>query len=865
MLDHQTFATLDPLVDQVLDLPVAEREQFLERLKSDRPRLAVELIRLLDRLEVAEDFLGGDAERARDEILLQSLDSLRASGDGSDMQAGDKLGPYRIERVIGRGLRATVYLATREEEGWRQQVAIKLMARGVDTDDVLRRFFAERQILTELRYPGICTLLDGGLSSDGLPYFVMEHIDGVSITDYCRNHALGLRERVRLFGEVCEAVSQAHRHLVVHRDIKPGNIMVTRLGQVKLLDFGIAKLLEPDQVGTAAVTQVDARPMTPAYASPEQQAGEPITTATDVYQLGLLLAEMLSGLGSPLELLGIEPGSPPARELGRVAGMDGAGLPYAKTALRGDLEWIVLKCLEPDPSSRYGSAEELRTDIVRYLENQPVLARRATFPYLAHKFIRRRPGLALSGAVALIATVVIVALLGYFNINLGRERAAAEEAAMRAEEVKDLLVRILSSADPYHGSGADTRVSELLAGSEQMVDEELGRRPELQAELFGTLADVYHGLSMPEQSARLRERQLALLVQRSGPGTFEALQARRKLALSQRATKGAEATQNSLESLLATLIEQYPGQWLERAKINLDLGNLLHVYGRDEDAVQYANRAVTILRQSADSPADLADSLALLGSVSRDKEEALSYYREADELLSGYRGSEHPSTLSAQVSVASTLSDLARYEESLAIFDRVIPIMERELGPLHDQTLVAMNNRAVCNSRMGKPEAAIAEFREVLARDRQKRGSEHREIGDRLQNLGAMLNRTGHYQEAIEALTEAARIYASVNLPGNPATAFPHITLADTYAKLGEVDLLEFHARKALELLQGNLPDDHPAALKSRCLLGDALIRQGLRSEGTATVQAVLENLNAKRQVNSPLFEQCSALLAVAQ
>jgi serine/threonine protein kinase len=302
--------------------------------------------------------------------------------------------PYRVEGVLGRGLRATVYLATREEESWTQQVAIKLMARGVNTDDVLRRFFSERQILTELRYPGICTLLDGGLTDDGLPYFVMEYIEGESIIEFCRNRKLGLADRIRLFNDVCVAVGQAHRHLIVHRDIKPANILVMGEGQVKLLDFGIAKMLEPEIAGSAAVTHMEARPMTPAYASPEQLIGEAITTATDIYQLGLLLAEMLTGVESPLKALEIEGGSRPARELSRAVGIEGAELPYPKKALRGDLEWIVLRCLEPDPNGRYQSVEELRADISHYLEDRPVLARRATFPYLVGKFARRRPGLA---------------------------------------------------------------------------------------------------------------------------------------------------------------------------------------------------------------------------------------------------------------------------------------------------------------------------------------------------------------------------------------------------------------------------------------------------------------------------------------
>jgi len=865
VLDDKTFPTLDPLIDKALDMPADQRAQFLEKLAVEHPEIASHISRLLGRMDSAEGFLDCDAAIVRDEFLIRSLEQLKRMGTQDTLQPGDELGPYRIDDMLGRGLYATVYLATRQEEGWTQQVALKLMVRGVNTDDVLRRFFSERQILSKLRYPGICTLLDGGLTEDGLPYFVMEYIDGDSITEFCFRRSLDLTARIRLFQEACEAVGKVHRHLVVHRDIKPSNILVTREGQVKLLDFGIAKLLEPEIAGSAAVTQMESRPMTPAYASPEQLKGEAVTTATDVYQLGLLLTEMLSGVDSPLNSLGIKDGSHPSREPSRVVDTDGPGLPYPIAALKGDLDWIVLKCLEPDPADRYGSAEELGAEIQRYLKQRPVLARRATFPYLVRKFISRRPGLALSGAVALIAVLVFVAMLSQFNINLALERTAAIDAANRAEQVKGLLVRFLTSADPYRGSGADTKVSELLADSEQGLFEELSNQPELQAELFGTLADVYSSLSLPEESARLRQHQMDLLFETNGPASFEVIQARRKLVLARSRDEGTQATLQSLESVLSELVAKHPDQWLERARVNYDLGSLLHTYGRDDDAVRFAERAVTILREEVESLDDLADSLVLLGTVSHNYEETLVYHRQAAQILAGHRGPEHPATLIANISVASTLSDLARFEDSLTIFDRVIPVLEQELGPLHEQTLNALNNRSVCLSRMGDTEAAISGFREVLRRDRQVHGSEHRDVAVRLQNLGAMLNREERFDEAIEALTEAARIHGIVNLPGNPAPGFPHITLADIHGKLGNVTLLEFHARKALEHLQGNMPDDHHAILKCRCLLGDALIRQGRQAEGVAMVEGVLENLGGREVANTRLAGECGAVLATTR
>ncbi|MDX1407430.1 MAG: tetratricopeptide repeat protein, partial [Saprospiraceae bacterium] len=276
---------------------------------------------------------------------------------------------------------------------------------------------------------------------------------------------------------------------------------------------------------------------------------------------------------------------------------------------------------------------------------------------------------------------------------------------------------------------------------------------------------------------------------------------------------------------------------------------------------EYADRAVMILREKVESPDDLAESLFLLGGVAQNDETRLEHENEGVRILSSHHGPEHPLTLNARFGTASTLNNLGRYPESLEIFDQVIPLMERELGPLHDETLTAMNNRAITLSRMGEIDAAIMGFRKVLGRYRQVYGNEHRSIANLQQNIGAMLNRLERYPEAIEALNEAARIFEIVNLPGNYSTAYPHITLADIHGKLGNVDRLESHASKALELLEGNLPEDHHAILKCRCLLGDALIRQGRQEQGVAIIEAVLESLSGRQVPNPRLVDECAAVL----
>lgn len=859
MSERSDFGTLDELFSEALELSAGDRTEFLTRLADEQPKLADALERLLARAKRAEGFLGKDAETSRDSLLARSLESVKAQAQAGGFRPGDTLGPYRIEGTIGRGLRSVVYLARREADNWTQQVAIKVLARGVNTDDVHHRFLAERQILTQLRYPGISILLDGGVTEDGLPYFVMEYIDGVPITEYCAGNRLGLDERIALFRRVCESVAHAHRHLVVHRDIKPSNILVTGEGQVKLLDFGIAKLLEPTAAEAQYLTAADMRPMTPAYSSPEQTAGGSVTTATDVYQLGLLLAEILTGRGPARRELGIDDGGLPARPPSKVQALD--ELPYPLRELRGDLDWIVLRALEPAPDDRYVSAAELMADIDRYQSDLPVAARTWTAAYVARKFIRRRPGMALAAGIAAVGLMAYAVLAGYFNMSLARERAAALEAAAQAEETKDLLIRFLTAPDPYSGTGADTKVTDLLLHSEEILTEEFQHRPELQVELLGSLADVYQHLSLPDRAIGLRERELQTRREIEEPHSLPSLIARRKLAAARVQAGAVQEALDELRAVLTALESHFPEDQLELARVKTDIGSVLVNYGDAEEARPYLEDAVGILRADGDQPLDLAEALATFGYVFEDFATRLEHVQAAYELRVRHQGPEHPSTLGVSAKVAATLTSMGRYQESLDRYATLIPSLEKELGPLHAQTLGILNNRAVTYYFAGEIERAVEQHMEILDRRRQKHGNAHPDVAASLQNIGALQVTLGRHQEAIAALSEAAEIYAGVNLPGSPITAYPHISLAGVYSELDRADELEHHARRAIELLEGNVSATNVALLKSQCLLGDALIRRGRTEEGVPMVRNAIDGMTGQTRLSSRHIEQCREIL----
>jgi eukaryotic-like serine/threonine-protein kinase len=446
---------VEELFAAAAELPPGERSPFLaEACAGDGP-LCAEVEALLaadDRAGELDDLLEG-AVRAGWRSLTDGAQGFPWVVEGG--LAGGRIGPYRLERELGRGGMGTVYLAVRDDE-LRRRVALKVLRRGLDTDDVLRRFRTERQILADLDHPSIARLYDGGTTADGRPYFVLELVEGEALDAWCDRRRLTVPQRLRLFLQVCSAVAHAHGRLVVHRDLKPGNVLVTGEGEVKLLDFGIAKLLEPEG-GEGITTLGSFQPLTPGYASPEQLRGEPVSTASDVYSLGVLLYELLAGR-RPERPAGREPEPPSAaaarveeRTDGRgrrdlllpeeVARARGATARELRRRLRGDLDAVVLAALREDPARRYGSVEQLAEDVRRHLEARPVRARRDTFGYRAAKFLRRNR---LPAAAALAFTLLLVA----FAASTARQSARTERERDKAEQALAFLVDLFEVSDP---------------------------------------------------------------------------------------------------------------------------------------------------------------------------------------------------------------------------------------------------------------------------------------------------------------------------------------------------------------------------------------------------------------------------------
>ncbi len=525
-MSTDSWLQLKKLFHATLDLTPAERASFLGNACNDDEALRIQVEKLLASHDNTGTFLVSPAI-----LVATESDDQQFHGNESVNLAGQRIGPYEIIREIGHGGMGTVYLAVRADDQYRKQVAIKLINRGMDTDLILRRFMMERQILANLEHPNIAHLLEGGSTADGLPYFVMEYVDGEAITSYCDAQQFNINQRLELFREVCAALQYAHQNLVVHRDIKPSNILVTEEGVPKLLDFGIAKLLSPDWAAdTSEATASMVRLMTPRYASPEQLRGLSITTASDVYTLGIVLYELLSGhhpyraaSGHPEEIAEMilreepeKPSTAASRPLDGDANETAAqhsATDNAATAkanpqseirnpkfLRGDLDNIVLKALRKEPERRYASVQEFAEDIRRHLEGLPVMASPDTFSYRTGKFIQRNRAASVAAAIMLITLLSATGITGWQASVARRER---DKAQRRFEEVRKLANAVLFK---YHDGieklPGSTPVREMLVrdalGYLDTLSKEAGEDLSLQRELaaaYKKVGDVQGGLT----------------------------------------------------------------------------------------------------------------------------------------------------------------------------------------------------------------------------------------------------------------------------------------------------------------------------------------------------------------------------------
>jgi serine/threonine-protein kinase len=776
--DPDRWFRLDEVFQGALERPADDRAAYLDRACGGELDLRAEVEAMLAADAAAiERFVPGD----------EPLDS------EADPFPGMRLGPWLIVEAIGRGGMGTVYLARRADGQYEQHVALKIVRSSTSPQRARMRFKAEAHILARLSHPNIARLLDAGLTPEGSAYLVMEHVDGCPVTEYCDARRLTLEERLRLFLTVAKATQHAHQSLVVHRDLKPSNIFVSRSGEVKLLDFGIAKLLEPDHP-LADDTAPELRALTPAYAAPEQLRGEPVTTATDVYVLGVVLNELLTGsrppLGEPDSSAssggGVAPPAPSAsirRRLRARAAGDRAALSASAAArrttparlarlLEGDIDRVVIKALQPEAGRRYGSAGMLADDVERLLNGRPVTAQPDRVAYRVRRFVgRHRMGVAMT-AIALLSIVAaaIVAVLQARAVAIERDRARLQ--ASRAERVTQLVADLFKLAEPGVASSQDISARQLLDRGTARIAAQLAGDPPIQAALFNVVGRVYSHLSLHEAAIGVLQRALELEQQEQPRGSLTQAETMHWLGeLHVRRNDYAAAERMFRQAL--DLRRRLGAPAGEVAATLEALGRGLSFESRDKEARGPLQEAVDIRRRDPGQPGALMSALNELAvSTHRlgDMAAAETLFREAVEVGRRVSGPS-PEKVDSLLHHARLVQQFDRNPRGAEPLYRDALAMARQLYPDdHQNTATILGEFARAKRDLGQlpdAEALAREAREMFLR---LYGARHREVMISSQTLASVLRAQGRPSEAEPHLREALDTARALFDEGHPMT-----------------------------------------------------------------------------------------------
>jgi tetratricopeptide (TPR) repeat protein len=751
-------------------------------------------------------------------------------------EAATRAGAYRLVEHIASGGMGVVYLAERDDGQVRHQAAVKILRRGLDAEDQIRRFTSERQILASLEHPNIARLIDAGITTDNRPYFVMEYVPGEPIDRYCDKRKLSVRDRVALMRDVARAVEHAHRNLIVHRDLKPNNILVTDDGQVKLLDFGIAKLLDAEHDDATSMTAPGIRLMTPGYASPEQMTGARITTATDVYVLGLLLYELLTGTRAQdtegrsipeIEKLIVEGVIPkPSDAITRIgeettdrppitAVADDRGTTPArlKRLLRGDLDRIVGMAVRKEPERRYPSAAAFADDLDRYLRGKPVLARGDAISYKVGKFLRRRWPAVVVAAMFLALLVTYAVTMTMQARQIAAERDRAQLAQAKAEEVTAFLMRMFQASDPSETGGDEVTARELLARGLARV-EALQDQPDVQAELLEVIGSVYQSLGKFNEARPLVERAVEIRRREYGEMHAEVGESLSRLGDIMTAQGKYSEARETLEKALA-INEAVAGRESAAtatslhllAAVLVDLGDPARGRELFEQALAIRQR---VLKPEDPDIAESLSGLAYAASAMGDFEEMERRHSEALQLLRKAFGDRHPRVALALNNLAVAVDNPGRYEEAERLHRQALAMRREIFGDEHPSVATSLNNLTNVLQRQEKYAEAEPLLRQVVALRRKLLGDDHPSTGTSLNNLAVLLFRMNRPQEAEPVMREARELSARRLPPHHPTLAAMDASLASMLAAQGRDAEAEALFKSSLERRIKTLGPEHP-------------------------------------------------------
>jgi eukaryotic-like serine/threonine-protein kinase len=880
MIPRARWEQIQSLFEQLIDTGENERSVHLARACGDDVELRSSVESLLKSDAQRGDLLQHAIGEAAESLLEAHRDRL----------IGTRVGPYRIVSILGHGGMSTVYRGERDDSQYKQTVAIKVLQHATLHPRLRSRLHSERHILATLDHPSIARLIDSGDLEDGTPYLVMEHVDGESIDEYCDSRTLFVRERIELFIQVCAAVQYAHRNLVVHRDIKASNIFVTDDGAPKLLDFGIAKLLAPESLShTLPVTRLQERILTPENAAPEQVLGRPITTATDIYALGVLLYQLLTGR-SPYRLLSYsqlqleraicmdDPVRPSQMVIAKLNGetdddrsriSDRRGLSpqRLRARLSGDLDAIISMAMRKEPDRRYASVEALADDLNRHLLGQPVRARHGDWRYHSAKFLRRHILAAAGVAAAFLALALFAGAMLWENHRIELARDATAQERDRAQQVSAFLVDVFSQADPFNAQGKEPTAKDLLDRGAERISGNLSLQPEVRAQLLESIGLAYRRQGLSERAIPLFEQAVAIRRQERPLDNGHVAVALANLARALTDAGHLISAEAYLEQAVSLSERAGDAHATETADILAQYATFaLDAKSDPALASQLYGKALNIYRNAIGSQnlqvASTLDGLASTAVWMDDYALAERYQREALTIFQSTVSRNHPDNAIALATLGYILTQRAKYAEAEQVLNEALQIERSVFGPENQRIAVIEADLGILFDREGDITRAMAATQTALKITRDRLGPDHYMTGYYLDALANLFLKADNLPAAEANARQALAIYAQA-LPAR------HLFIASTHQLLGEVLLrrgslaaAEAEIRTAVDMNVALAGADSWRSARSAASLGWALIKRDKASEGEPMLVAARTKLLATVGAQHPATQQATERLA---
>jgi len=862
-MDANRWQLIQDIFSEALELEGQERENYILSKTGNDTQLRQEVENLLKNSEKADSFFGDLEDKVSG--------AWQKAAETTLLSEGERVGVYQVKKEIGRGGMAVVYSANRIDGEFEQKVAIKVIKRGMDSDEVLRRFMAEKQILASLNHPNISKILNSGLAPNGLPYFVMEYVEGLDLIEYCDNNNLSIKERLEIFIQICRTIQHAHRNLVIHRDLKPSNILLENnqkniIHSLKLLDFGIAKVLGEDN---DLRTKTAMRLLTPEYASPEQIQGKAISTSSDIYQLGILLFELLSGrrpfifdknesvLEWEKKLTTSQTPTPSKiyeefseKEAQKIAKERKTDKNQLKKILKSELQSIVLMALRTEPERRYQSAEQLAEDIERYLEKRPIIAKPNSWGYKTRKAFERNKSAWIGFILLFIALVGGIFGTTYQAYKAKQEKYRAEQEKQRAEQTLAFITDLFKSPDPRlsDSEGKDIKVSEFLKASEKKVFRNLENQQELQTELLTILSDLYDNMNLAQEGTELEEKLLPKFIKEYGRNSPRTAESIRKLApWSFETSKNIEKTDSIFQEAFDIFEKTYSKKHNKYAILLNEYGLFLQVSRIDlKKADSVLQQAGEIFVKNDTLTADYGNNLSFRGLIANQLgrlDEALSLY-ERELFIKQKVNQDSVGLALVKVNIASVYFKKQNLIRAETINKEALKIMEAELGMEHKHTLTTLNNLAAVYAAqerhdLGKP-IALRAYNGFL----NKYGKINDKTAAGALNVGFYYTKLKEYDSALVFVNQANETYKQLFGETHYVTGVPLLARTEIWLGKNEPQKAMQDAQNADKLLASPpIPTIHYYRGMANFRLGSCYVALNNKEEGRKYLQKAVDIL----------------------